>query len=277
MTAITGMLMVSLVFSAFFSFDLARFLLIPLEYIARGVAFAILYGIIFPLSFLAGGLTWLLQRLVGTVIEEEEQPGGEAALEDDPLLVEQGETVLFSEAALLALQWAAGILVALLIIFILAKALGRFRRDRDDGGEEEVSESLGAWSGFRQDLSMFFAWLLGLFRRKEQPVVEETPLPVSITGDTGILREFTIREIYQGLLWEGRSAGRPRRDAETPYEYGSRIEPLDTTEERALDDITQAYVEARYGGGEPSPDRLRWLNRQWLRLRAALTRGENGG
>ena len=278
MTAITGMLMVSLVFSAFFSFDLARFLLIPLEYIARGVAFAILYGIIFPLSFLAGGLTWLLQRLVGTVIEEEEQPGGEAALEDDPLLVEQGETVLFSDAALLALQWAAGILVALLIIFILAKALGRFRRDRDDGGEEEVSESLGAWSGFRQDLSMFFAWLLGLFRRKEQPVIEEAPLPVSITGDTGIPREFTIREIYQGLLWEGRSAGRPRRDAETPYEYGSRIEPLDTTEERALDDITQAYVEARYGGGEPSPDRLRWLKPPVAAAPGRrFTRGEDGG
>lgn len=273
MTAITGMLMVSLVFSAFFSFDLARFLLIPLEYIARGIAIAILYGIIFPLSFLAGGLTWLLQRLVRTVVDEEEQ-GGEAALEDDPLLVEQGEAVLFSDAALLALQWAAGIVVALVIILVLAKALSRFRRDRDDGGEEEVSESLGAWSGFRQDLGLFLAWLLGLFRRKERPVVEEAPLPVSVTGDTGVPREFTIREIYQGLLWEGRNAGRPRRDAETPYEYGSRIEPLDTTEERALDDITQAYVEARYGGGEPSQERLHWLNRQWLRLRAALGRGE---
>ena len=101
-------------------------------------------------------------------------------------------------------------------------------------------------------------------------------MPVSVTGDTGeISREFTIREIYQGLLWEGRSVGRPRRDAETPFEYGTRMHPLDSTEEHALEDITQAYVEARYGGGDPSPDRLRWLNRQWLRLRAALTHRED--
>ncbi|MCY4625747.1 MAG: DUF4129 domain-containing protein [Chloroflexi bacterium] len=272
LATIVGMLFTSLVFSAFFSFDLARLLLIPLEYIARGIAIAILYGIIFPLSFLAGGLTWLLQRLVGTNMEEE-QNGDAAQLTDDPLLVEQGERVLFSDAALLALQWAAGILAALVVIFILARVLNRFRRNRDDDGEEEVSESLGAWSYFKQDLSMFLAWLMGLFRRKERPAPVEEYTPVAVTGDTGGLRrDFTIREIYQGLLWEGRTVGRPRRNAETPFEYGTRIHPLDTTEEHALEDITQAYVEARYGSEDPSPDRLRWLNRQWLRLRAALTR-----
>ncbi len=275
LATIFGMLLTSLVFSAFFSFDLARLLLIPLEYLARGIAIAILYGIIFPLSFLAGGLTWLLQRLVGTVVEEEEQ-GGDAQLTDEPLLVEQGEAVLFSDAALLALQWAAGILAALVVILILARALKRIRRDRDDG-EEEVSESLGAWSNFRQDVSMFLAWLMGLFKRKGRPAPIEEYTPVAVTGDTGpVHRDFTIREIYQGLLWEGRSVGRPRRDAETPFEYGDRIHPLDTTEEHALEDITQAYVEARYGNAEPSPDRLQWLNRQWLRLRAALVRDEDG-
>ena len=271
MATIVGMLFTSLVFSAFFSFDLARLLLIPLEYIARGIAIAILYGIIFPLSFLAGGLTWLLQRLVGTQMEEEETGEG-AQLTDEPLLVEQGEAVLFSETALLVLQWGAGVLAALVVIFILAKALKRFRRDRDDG-EEEVSESLDPWRNFKQDVSMFLAWLMGLFRRKERLVPAEEVTPVAVTGDTGGLRrDFTIREIYQGLLWEGRTVGRPRLDAETPFEYGTRIHPLDTTEEHALDDITQAYVEARYGNAEPSADRLQWLNRQWLRLRAALTR-----
>ena len=275
LSAIGGMLMLALVFSAFFSFDLARLLLIPLEYLARGVAFVILYGIIFPLSYLAGGLTWLLQQLVGN-IREEEEPGEGAQLTDEPLLVEQGETVLFSDTALLALQWAAGILVALVVILILAKALGRLRRNREDTDEEEVSESLGALSNFLQDLRMFLSWLLGLFWRRRKPAPAEAYMPVSITGDTGeISREFTIREIYQGLLWEGRTIGRPRRDAETPFEYGTRMHPLDSTEEHALEDITKAYVEARYGGGDPSPDRLRWLNRQWLRLRAALTREED--
>ena len=274
LAAIGGMLLTALVFSAFFSFDLARLLLIPLEYLARGIAIAILYGIIFPISFLAGGLTWLLQQLTGDIMEEE-QTGQGAQLTDEPLLVEQGETVLFSDTALLVLQWGAGILVALVVILILAKALGRLRRNREDTDEEEVSESLGALSNFLQDLRMFLSWLLGLFRRRRKAPPVEAPMPVSVIADTGgATREFTIREIYQGLLWEGRTVGRPRRDAETPFEYGTRMHPLDSTEEHALEDITQAYVEARYGGGDPSPDRLRWLNRQWLRLRTALTHRE---
>ncbi len=272
LATIVGMLFTSLVFSAFFSFDLARLLLIPLEYLARGIAIAILYGIIWPLSFVAGALTWFLEWIGGTVQQEEEQNAEGPQLTDDPLLVEQGETVLFSETALLVLQWGLGILAAIVVILILAKALNRFRRDTD-AGEEEVTESLDPWSNFKHDLNLFMGWLLSLVRRKPRPVPIDLPTPVAVTGDTGgEAREFTIREIYQGLLWEGRAAGRPRRDAETPFEYGTRIHPLDTTEEHALEEITQAYVQARYGASDPAPDRLRWLNRQWLRLRAAMTR-----
>ncbi len=274
LTAISGMLLVSMVFSALFSFDIARLLLIPLEYIARGIAYAILYGIIWPFSFVAGALVWVLQRLVRTV-SDEEQEGAAAELEDEPLMVEEGAAFILSDAALLALQWAAGILVALLVIWVLARALGRFRRSGGDDDDEEVSESLGAWTSFKQDLQMFLAWIAGLFRRRQPEPVVEPVAPVSITGELQASRDFTIREIYQGLLWEGRATGQPRRDAETPYEYGSRLGPLDSRDDAAaLDHITQAYVEARYGGGEPSAERLRWLNRQWLRLRAALGRGE---
>lgn len=276
LVTIVGLLFTSLVFSAFFSFDLARLLLIPLEYLARGIAIAILYGIIWPLSFVAGALTWFL-GWVGGSVRQEEQAGEGPQLTDDPLIVEQGEAVLFSETALLLLQWGLGILAAIIVILILAKALNRFRRDSDDG-EEEVSESLDPWSNFKHDLNLFVGWLLGLFRRKRGPGAAELPTPIAVTGDAaGEAREFTIREIYQGLLWEGRAAGRPRRDAETPFEYGARIHPLDTTQEDALQDITQAYVEARYGATDPKPDRLSWLNRQWLRLRAAMTRGEGEG
>ena len=273
--AITGMLLVSLVFSAFFSFDLARLLLIPLEYIAKGIAYGILYGIIFPLSYVAGAFTWVLQQFVN-VVQPEDADGAPTEINTDPLLVEESATFLLSDTAILVLQWGAGALVALLVIVVLAKALGRFRRNRDEGDEEEVSESLGAWSGFKQDLRMFLSWLLGWLRRRQRPTAVEAIAPVSITGDAAVSGEFTIREIYQGLLWEGRVVGRPRRDAETPFEYGTRISPLDTTEEGALSDITNAYVEARYGGGGPSAERLRWLNRQWLRLRAALSREDEG-
>jgi hypothetical protein len=48
------------------------------------------------------------------------------------------------------------------------------------------------------------------------------------------------------------------------------MEPLDTTQEHALDAITEAYVASRYGGQEPAPDDLRLLNRMWRGLKGII-------
>ena len=64
--------------------------------------------------------------------------------------------------------------------------------------------------------------------------------------------------------------GRPRRNAETPYEYQIRIEELDTTQERAINAITHAYVASRYGGQEPDAADLHLLNRMWRGLKRII-------
>ena len=69
--------------------------------------------------------------------------------------------------------------------------------------------------------------------------------------------------------------GRPRRHAETPYEYQIRIEALDTTQERALNAITHAYVASRYGGQEPGEADLHLLNRMWRGLKKIILEAGN--
>ncbi|MCH8940260.1 MAG: DUF4129 domain-containing protein [Chloroflexi bacterium] len=269
---VTAMVIVSLLVSAVFSFDIAALLLIPITLVAKGVTAIILYGIIWPLGFVAGGLIWLLQKLGGAVEPQpDEEGGGPVQLtEEGASFPEDTAGFMLPDGVVLAIEWAVGIIAAIVVILILYKALSKFRRGEKEEDEEGDSESLGAWEGMKGDLQTFLATILGWFKRRRDPAAQPPPVPASVTASVEDLREFTIKEIYQGLLWEGGAIGRPRRTAETPYEYESRMEPLDTTQEHALDAITEAYVASRYGGLEPAPDDLRLLNRMWRGLKGII-------
>lgn len=268
------MVLVSLLVSAVFSFDVAALLLVPITLIAKGVTAVILYGIIWPLGFVAGGLIWLLQKLGGQVEPEPDGAGAPAELtEEGASFVEENPGYMLPDSVVLAIEWTVGIIAVIIVILILRKALSKFRRGEKEEKEEGTSESLGAWDGVKGDLRTFLSMLFSWFRRRRDPDAQPTAVPASVTVAAEDEREFTIKEIYQGLLWEGGAIGRPRRNAETPYEYEGRIEALDTTQEHALDAITQAYVASRYGGQEPNPDNLRLLNRMWRGLKGIIMQG----
>jgi len=268
---VTVMVLVSLLVSAIFSFDIAALLLIPITLIAKGVTAILLYGIIWPLGFVAGGLIWLLQKLGGQVNPEPEPGGGAPELtEEGASFPEDNAGYVLPDSVVIAVEWTVGIIAAIVVILILYKALSKFRRGEKDEEEEGSSESLGAWAGVKGDLRSFLSIIFGWFKRKRDPESQPMPVPDSVTAAAEDQREFTIKEIYQGLLWEGGAIGRPRRNAETPYEYEGRIEPLDTTQEHALDAITEAYVASRYGGQEPDADNLRLLNRMWRGLKGII-------
>ncbi|MDP3064271.1 MAG: DUF4129 domain-containing protein, partial [Chloroflexota bacterium] len=90
-------------------------------------------------------------------------------------------------------------------------------------------------------------------------------------------RIFTVREIYQGLLWAGARAGVPRRAPETPYEYQAKLTGRVLMAASHLRVITQAYVEERYGGVSVATEKLRALNHGWRRLRELLRGQETSG
>ena len=268
---VTVIVLVSLLISAVFSFDIAVLLLIPITLIAKGATAIILYGIIWPLGFVAGGLIWLLQKLGGTVESDPDADGGAPELTEEGASFSQDNPgYVLPDSVVLAVEWTAGIITAIVVILILYKALSKFRRGEKDDNDEGESESLGAWVGVKGDLRSFLSLIFGWFKRKRDPASPPVPVPASVTVAAEDQREFTIKEIYQGLLWEGGAIGSPRRNAETPYEYEGRIEALDTTQEHALDAITKAYVASRYGGMEPDADNIRLLNRMWRGLKGII-------
>ena len=84
---------------------------------------------------------------------------------------------------------------------------------------------------------------------------------------------LSVRDIYRGLLWEGRKAGTPRRDSETPNEYAGTLRRHLTGGTAELQAITDAYMTERYGDKETGPEDRGTINRLWRRLHAVFNPG----
>ena len=99
------------------------------------------------------------------------------------------------------------------------------------------------------------------------------PVPIAVSEDGALGRMLTVREIYQGVLMEGRRVGLPRRQPETPYEYQGRLQASFPPGGPELQAITEAYAAQRYGQVDTTGEQLGLLNQLWRRL-LQVFRGE---
>ena len=269
---------VSLGIASIFSFDLAALLLNPIKTLAQWILIAFAYVVVLPIALVVSGILWVIKRFSDS--EAEFNPIDLSQL-TDPLTTEETPTDLppgtelvesggIPPELILALKWGLFAIVAIVVIYVLARALSRYRKGRSDDEVEEVSESLLSWSVFRTDLRSFLSGLLGRFRRRAHEAAESVPPPLSVTEmEVDLDRQFTTREIYQGLLWEARQSGLARLRPETPYEYQSKLEGH-LADDIELETITRAYVAERYGGSQTDSERLKLLNLMWRRLWSML-------
>ena len=178
----------------------------------------------------------------------------------------QGPAAVISPEAILALKWFLVALVIGVVLFILARAL--FRTNRTEQAEEEtVHESLWSWAALRQEIRyLAISLITWLYKRKPPRPVPIAP-PIATMQEPTEEHHFTVREIYEGVLWEGRGAGAPRRASVTPYEYEQLLRLRFTGATSELQAITQAFVADRYGGLSPQQSELRLLNRLWRQVR----------
>ena len=245
----------------------------PLDAAAEWMLLGVLYAVILPTSVLAAGVIYGLRFLVHLL------GGGRSPQSfDAPDLSSLREAseghhgAGFPPEAALALKWGLVALVALLVVLLLARSLFRYWKGKQEPEVEEVSESLWSWEAFRADLRSFLARLLRLLKRPRAAGATVCP-PAAVAEAEGETRLFTVREIYRGLLWEGRSAGLPRRSAETPYEYARKLARFRQAGLLEVEAITEAYVAERYGGVPASEEILVSLNHGWRRLRSSLRVG----
>lgn len=275
---VLAIVLVAVGIASAFSFDLAALLLRPLNVLAGWLLTAFIYGVALPLGVVAAAVVYVLRFLVSLLRR------GQEPVEFTPpdlsnlrRMAEEGEARGIPPEVVLALKWGLVALVALLVVLVLARALTRYWRGRPEEEIEETRESLWSWADFQADVRSLLARFLARFRRtrRTSPLAPAPPLAVLVEAEDQ--RLLSVREVYQGVLWEGRKTGLGRAPAETPHEYENKLLPrLGEAGVPALHGITEAYVDDRYGHLPPDTDRLLAVNSLWRQLRRLLQRTEAG-
>ena len=269
---ILGITGVSTILAFIFSLDIFGLAASGLSVLGTGLLTLVLYVVVLPIAYIAS-VVFYVGRLVFSLLGVTGEPP-ELNVIDYTRVREasEGQTSIIPPEAILAIKWFLVFLVISAVAYLLARALFRSNRT-EQKPEETIHESLWSWTALRQEFRQLAVSLIEwLYRRKPKRSAVAPPPVATVEGAAGE-RSFTVREIYEGVLWEGRSAGAPRPLSATPYEYERRLEQHLSAPMPELESITRAYVADRYGGQAPREPELGLLNRLWRRVRAALRAG----
>ncbi len=158
------------------------------------------------------------------------------------------------------IKWVVLAILIAVVIFVLARAISRYRTRHAKEDMDEVRESLFSWKGLGDDLKEFFNSL----GRRRKPVKESV---YSFDEEAGRLN---IREIYRYMQWEAGRSGIPRRRHETTEEYAQRIRSIVPDSARSLGSLTHIYESVRYGEEIPSADKETKANSLWQNLKVMI-------
>lgn len=216
------------------------------------------------IDFIFEGLFWLIKWLLNlmrrTPPPEGEEGAGPGASPFEGM--EQG-MVEIPEILMTAFRWTVIIAIVAVIVYILVRAINRYRGRRNPDEIEEIHESLWNRNELKNDLRQVLNMMGNMFRRKPKPAA------VYFDDSSGSLN---VREIYKRLLWESSRQGLGRRGHETPAEYEARLEKYLPDGKDPLEEITNMYSEVRYGDIELKKEKLDEANGIWPALRGLVRR-----
>jgi hypothetical protein len=264
---VVAILVIGIVMTGLLSQDTGSTIVHFLGNLGHWLLTGLLY-LLYPVGFVGQLLFWIAKWILALIRREPPPPLDPNSLGGNlpESWAKEGEGAL-PEALIQALKWGSILIVSGLVVFFLSRLLARYWKVKSEEGVEEVNETLGSWNLLKMDLRTFLGWLFRWLRRGKPAQIEDEAQfrSPALEGDAEKL--YTIREIYQALLWEGRQNGTPRRTYETPHEYNRRLQEQRENVTEELNTLTEAYVVERYGHINPAPDNVSWLNRVWRSLR----------
>lgn len=233
------------------------------------------YYILLPLGYLAEGLVYIGQSIIVFIqnLFGAEPYYPTANLSGASEVPAAASTSSIPAVVIVGLKWALFAILAAVAVFLLVKAISRWRPSRAEPGIEEMQESLWSWSGFKADLRLFLNMLWQRFQRKKEEPVPVGGLPDWYIGEDspGLL---SIREIYRHLLLEASFTGKQRRRQETPNEYARRLGGDLPEGSLQVGEITDLYIDVRYGDRDAGDKQIDHANKLWRTLRRLFKRDE---
>ena len=256
------------IFSSDFVTSLGRLLSSALDLVSQAVGYLLI-----PFGFLAEVVIYVVQFIIDLISGGEQQPFQTPSFFEPAILP---ETVvpdpLFLDITLV-LKWTFFGLAAAAVVFLLIKAVSRFRslQGPRETEIEEISESLWSWPAFKADVLQFVRGVFRNWQRKKAVPAQVIPVPGGqVTGDADDL--LNVRQIYQQLLWEAATFRIQRQRQETPNEYASRLSHIVPAGSEQLRELTDLYINSRYGDTEAKHKQIEQANSLWRNL-GRLIRG----
>lgn len=163
-------------------------------------------------------------------------------------------------ALTLTLRWVALVAVALVVLFIVSRAVTRFSGLRHDRPFDEERDSV--WS--REEAAAAWRALLGRLGARLRRSARRR------TDDDMRRPPRTVREAYRRLLRRGAEIGHPRAVDETPQEYLGRLHRVPISDERDATFLTWAYMRVRYGEEAEQPADVEQAVHAWERFDRGL-------
>jgi hypothetical protein len=218
--------------------------------------------ILIPFNYLFEGIFWLLRFLLNLIRGSQvTQPGGTGnmTLPEMPAVTPTEWPLWVTEA----IKWFVVALVAAAVVFILAKAISRFRTRGAREEIEEVHESIFSWRGLKEDLRELISTMGQRFKKR----MAASP---GYHFDENAAGRLDIREIFRHLQWEAGRSGMSRRRHETASEYTGRLKRTVPDSGEPLEKITDLYVDVRYGEMSVPEEQVDSANSLWQTLRGLL-------
>jgi hypothetical protein len=232
-----------------------RWLLRPFATLLNVVLFLVVMLVTTLVVQLMRLLRWLLGDISVGKMEEVAQDLRELT-SPVPQPEDVPETSLLSPQIQEALWVSFVVLVLLVALWLLVRSFRRWRM-REYATPGAVRESVDAEATLAEDLADY---LREQWRRLRE--LDLRRLFQRLGQEMG-----SVRAIYASLLALLAAADHPRQPEQTPYEFQPLAEEALPTREADIADITEAYVRARYGELEASPEELARLQEAWRRVR----------
>jgi hypothetical protein len=244
LTVIVGMVLLGIGFASIFSSQFISVLQGFMKAVSNVYDKVVLF-LLYAVGFIVQLLSYIYQWLINLITKGKppEQPTIEIG--PPPNKINGNTPQPFPAWIITTVKITFFVAVAGAALFLIMKAVRRWRnaQTEDDTGEE--NESLWSWGGFVSDIKVFLKMLFDRFKGKPKPAAAR--VPVNWQSEEDIKHRLSIREIYQHLLWQGSRLRIPREDFETPSEYALRLGHAVPESSESLHKITGLYLDVRYG------------------------------
>ncbi len=199
---------------------------------------------LFVISLLIEALAWLLNRILTGVVESIGESINPEFFSSQPTPAPTAETVLESVESP---QSLISILFMLALVLLVVFGLSRlYQQATVAPRQSDFNRQSGRQQVSRPNLGQRLLKRFGLLRNWRTAT--------------------TIRRIYQHMCAAADGAGYPRREAETPYEYLTKLTqvwPENSSESRI---ITEAFIKVRYGEVPESKEEFENIKSAWQKL-----------